>query len=81
MDVGIKGSNNEPQGTNKMPRNDRELASFDVKRSRLSKRLAATADCNDPMKFSKVSSIDQQAALPRRHVRVITAPALSERVR
>jgi hypothetical protein len=32
-----------------------------------------------PIKFSKVGNIDQRAALPSRHTRVITAPPIGDR--
>lgn len=61
--MGIKGLNNEPPastnrgGCHCMASNSRACL----------KRLAVTVDCNDPVRFSTVSNIEQCDTLPSRH--------------
>ena len=73
MDMRIKGSNNEPQGTNKLARKDRASWHCLASDSRISQRGLPLSCCNDPVKFSRVSNIEQRAALPSRHTPAITA--------
>jgi hypothetical protein len=52
-------------------------AAAEVRRPTIDRSLIAVVNRlarRRPMKFSKVSNIDQPAALPSRHTRVITAP-------
>jgi hypothetical protein len=75
--MGIKGSNSEPRVQINQHEKTALVGIVWVQQSRLSKRLAATADCNDPVKLSIVSNIDQRVALPRRHTAANTARPLA----
>jgi hypothetical protein len=44
MDIGIKGSNNEPQGTTKMARNDRERILLTIIRATATSKVTIEDD-------------------------------------
>jgi len=77
IDVGIKGRITSPRAQIRWHERDR-ASWYCLASDCRGKKLAATADCNDPVNFSRVINIDQRAALPSRHTAAITArPAAS----
>jgi hypothetical protein len=72
IDVGIKGRITSPKAQIRWHERDR-ASWYCLASDCRGKKLAATADCNNPVNFSRVSNIDQRAALPSRHTAAITA--------
>jgi hypothetical protein len=61
IDVGIKGRITSPRAQIRWHERDR-ASWYCLASDCRGKKLAATADCNNPVNFSRVSNIDQRAA-------------------